>query len=131
MLTRNASFFSGITLMTVDFVGQHKKLRRLRLSVRVPGRTGPNGLITRHCGLHCGIRRKSLTSAQTVDAGALISIWACKSGATMTKPPTSCAVLSVRFERHARPGGQQPAATRKSRYPGPPPRVRPHTAVVR
>src|SRR5271154_3334607 len=82
-LTRKASFCSGIISTTVDVVGQTIKLRRLRLMVRVPWRTGPSGRINRHCGLHWGIRRKSVTSAQTFETGALISTCACNSGAAI------------------------------------------------
>ena len=52
--------------MIVEVVGQKSRLRRLRLRVRVPGRSGPRGLITRHCGLHCRISRKSEIRLQTL-----------------------------------------------------------------
>src|SRR5271156_4155962 len=95
-LTRKASFCSRITSTTVDVVGQTIKLRRLRLTVRVPWRTGPSGRINRHCGLHWGIRRKSLTSAQTFETGALISTCACNSGAAIGRvPPSSGPSFSV------------------------------------
>ena len=81
--TRNASLRSGSTSVITEVVGQKSKLWRLRLSVRVPGRSGPSSFITLHCGLHCGIRLRSETRLQTVLTGALISTSACNSGAAM------------------------------------------------
>ena len=63
-----------------------RNLRRLRLIVRVPWRSGPSDFINRHCGLHCGIRRRSDTSAHTLATGALMSICACNSGAAIASP---------------------------------------------
>src|ERR1700681_3364055 len=83
MFTRNASFFSGTTSVTVLVVGQNMRLQRLRFNVRVPGRTGPSAFITRHCGLHWGIRFRSLINAHTVATGALMSTCACSTGATI------------------------------------------------
>src|SRR6187200_2985626 len=80
VLTRNANFFSGITSVSVLVVGQNRKLRRLKLTVRVPWRSGPSAFINRHCGLHSGIRLKSEISAHTFGTGALISICACNNG---------------------------------------------------
>ena len=67
----------------VEVVGQNSMLRRFRLSVRVPGRSGPSSFIIRHCGLHCGIRLRSETRLQTLLTGASMSISARKSGAAI------------------------------------------------
>jgi len=83
MSTLNASFFSGMTSVTVHVVGQNRRLRRLTLIVLVPWRTGPNAFIMRHCGLHCGIRLRSETNVHTLATGASMSICACNSGAAM------------------------------------------------
>ncbi len=55
-------------------VGQNMRKRRLRFSVRVPGRSGPNDFIQRHYGLHCGMRWKSEINAQTFAAGELLVV---------------------------------------------------------
>src|SRR3982074_1201817 len=86
VFTRNASFFSEMTSTTVQVVGQTKRLRRLRFRVRVPARSGPNGFIQRHWGLHSGIRRKSEISAQTFEAGASTSTCVWSSAATIGPP---------------------------------------------
>src|SRR3977135_3542904 len=117
LLTRNASFFSGTTSTTVDVVGQNSRLRRLKWGVRVPWRSGPRGRIQRHCGLHCGIRRKSDINAQTFEAGALISTCACNSGAGIGPPgyaifPRNLFGVEIAFEAglcaaRATAGGRQ------------------------
>jgi len=52
-------------------------------TVRAPGRNEPNIFIIRHCGLHCGMRLKSVINDHTLGTGALISICACNSGAAV------------------------------------------------
>src|ERR1700712_5020825 len=93
--TRNESLVCGMTSTIVLVVGQNSRLRRLKFSVRAPGRSGPNCRIQRHCGLHCGIRRKSDINSQTFEGGASISIEACSSGATIRPPGLSCTSLRV------------------------------------
>src|SRR6476620_9706774 len=61
-------------------------------TVRAPGRSEPNIFIIRHCGLHCGMRLKSVINDDTLGAGALISICACNSGAAvaLNRPRRAC-----------------------------------------
>src|ERR1700758_2764293 len=83
MFTRNANLRWGTTSVMVLVVAQNNLLRRFRFTVRVPCRTGPSAFIIRHCGLHVGIRRRSVINSQTLSVGALMSIWACNSGSAI------------------------------------------------